>query len=692
MIVPQVLWLLLSQRKVKKLKHTSLFNKLFSNILTYKFAGLFCSYLNEKMRRIKLTNTAILILIIVVASALRLYKLFEIPFTQDEFSALFRTHFNSFSELIEKGVKTDGHPAGIQVFLYYWTKLFGYSEWIVKLPFIISGILSVLLIYLIAKDWYNETVALISASFLASIEYSIVYSQIARPYTSGLMFSLLMVLFWTKIILFPQKRFYTNSVFFIIAASLCTYNHHFSLLFTAIVGISGLFYIQRQYLLKYAICGILIFILYIPHINIFLYQLNVGGVGGWLGKPHNNYFLDYIYYIFNYSLVSIALAISLVLFSLLKIKRGDVNFRYLALFACWFALPLLIGFFYSKFISSVLNNSVLIFSFPFLLFVLFGQIKPMKTSINLLIVLTILSANIYALINERHYYTIFYNSPYQQILVDQQKAVKSYPDMVSIIDSHEKISQYYIKKFHYDSSFLWYNSFPSQKDLIAYLEKQSQTSKYLFFGCLSYNDPLTVPIIQDYYPTIKLQKNYGGGTTYIFSRENPKESNIIDCEDFESEEKKHWSSIEKNKFVDTICFSGKRAYFIDSKTEWSPMYTRPLDEIMKNKNNFIDISVQVYLTDQSDDIILIASLESKGKNVYWGGSPLDNFVTNNQSKNGRWISIHHSIKLSDAYLNYRDIQLNAYIWNKGKHNFVIDDFTIKLRTGNPVIYGLGEKF
>ncbi len=41
-------------------------------------------------------------------------------------------------ELIEGGVKVDGHPAGIHVFLYYWTKLFGTNEWIVKLPFIVS--------------------------------------------------------------------------------------------------------------------------------------------------------------------------------------------------------------------------------------------------------------------------------------------------------------------------------------------------------------------------------------------------------------------------------------------------------------------------------------------------------------------------------------------------------------------------
>ena len=93
----------------------------------------------------KLSNRTILFLILLVAAALRFYNYFEIPYTHDEFSALFRTQFDSFSELIAKGVKIDGHPAGVHVFLYYWTKIFGYSEWIVKLPFTILSICSVYL-------------------------------------------------------------------------------------------------------------------------------------------------------------------------------------------------------------------------------------------------------------------------------------------------------------------------------------------------------------------------------------------------------------------------------------------------------------------------------------------------------------------------------------------------------------------
>ena len=66
-----------------------------------------------------------ILIILSIAIILRFYHLFDIPFTHDEFSTLFRTNFSSFSELIEKGVKIDGHPAGLQFFVIQRKKGFG---------------------------------------------------------------------------------------------------------------------------------------------------------------------------------------------------------------------------------------------------------------------------------------------------------------------------------------------------------------------------------------------------------------------------------------------------------------------------------------------------------------------------------------------------------------------------------------
>lgn len=81
-----------------------------------------------------LKENNIIIAILGIAVFLRFYGFFNLQYTFDELSALNRLEFDSFIEVIKKGVMIDAHPALIQVFLFYYTKLFGTAEWIVKLP------------------------------------------------------------------------------------------------------------------------------------------------------------------------------------------------------------------------------------------------------------------------------------------------------------------------------------------------------------------------------------------------------------------------------------------------------------------------------------------------------------------------------------------------------------------------------
>ncbi len=640
----------------------------------------------------RLTNKTIIILIVLISIILRFFNYFEIAFTHDEFSALFRLNFESFSELIEKGVKKDGHPAGIQVFLYYWTKLFGYQEWIVKLPFAVFGVMSVYLIYLIGKKWFNETVGLLSASYIASIQFTIMYSQIARPYISGMFFSLLMVHYWSNLMISSEKNFNRNYILFIISTSLCSYNHHFSLLFSAIVFVSGIFFIHRKYLIKYLISGLIIFVLYIPHLKIFFYQLSVGGVEGWLGKPQNDFLFEFIHYIFNYSIYAIFLVIAIIFFGLFHFKKDAFNVKLIILSFVWFIIPFLIGFFYSRYVSAVLQYSVLIFSFPMLFFVLFGFIRSQNTKINLIIVSAIFLTNILSLVYGRKHYDLFYKSIYKQILIDYKNIKKDNSNTVYIIDSHEKISDYYISKLNIDTNFVNFsNHFQNIKEFKNFLETEIDNNDKLFFGCLSSIPPNIVPLIQDYFPNIEIQNNYCGGSTYLFTKQIKERNNTISNLSFENVNSKNWSSIDTSNIISiSDLIRNDNVYHIKNETEWGPAFSGLLNEIIRNENNFIDISVKVKAKEDLDDVIMVGSIESNGKNIYWGGTEFQEFILP-LNENSGWISVHHSIKLSDIYLKHNDILLKVFIWNKGRKNFIIDNFSINLRNGNPIIYGLNEK-
>ena len=58
-------------------------------------------------------------LILLLGGILRFWNFVQIPLSHDEFSVLFRLGFQSWEELIRKGVLVDTHPAGIQVFLHF---------------------------------------------------------------------------------------------------------------------------------------------------------------------------------------------------------------------------------------------------------------------------------------------------------------------------------------------------------------------------------------------------------------------------------------------------------------------------------------------------------------------------------------------------------------------------------------------
>ena len=640
----------------------------------------------------RFTNKLLLVLIIIVGTVLRFYNYGEIPFTHDEFSALSRLNFDNFNDLIEKGVKIDAHPAGVHVFMYYWTTFFGSAEWVVKLPFTVIGTLSIFLIYLIGKNWFNETVGLISASFITSIQFTVIYSQIARPYISGLFFSLLTVHYWTLIIKNPDKKFKQNIVLYVLSSAMCAYNHHFSLLFAGIVGVSGLFFIRKKYLMKYILSGFLIFVLYIPHLKIFFYQLNVGGIGGvdgWLGKPTNDFLIKYIFYIFNFSIFSVITTCLLMIYGFKKSTLKSKNLKLYILFATWFILPFLIGFYYSKIINPVLQFSVLIFSTPFLFLILFGHFKLQSTKMNLSIVAIILIINSFSLIFEREHYKLFYSSVYEEILNDYNEASKDSVNTLMVVDSHQKITEYFSKKNRLDTNFVKFESFKSNINFSNFL-KENNHYKQIFFGCLSFNPPSTVPLIQQYFPKMIWQKNYVGGNSYLFSSQN-SEQKIYNKLNFDSEILPYWSNINRQKvtFSDSL-FQGK-SYCLDNDVEWGPKFSILLEELSLSRNDFIDISVKVkYQKKANASAVLVSTLDSGNENLHWSGTKFKSFISIDDLTT-KWQTIHHSIKLSDIYLNYRNIKLNVYIWNKNKEKFFIEDFVVKTRTGNPIIYGLVNK-
>lgn len=647
------------------------------------------------MRRLKsvlhhLTpNQWILAGILLVGTVLRFYDYFNLPFSYDEFSALFRTRFDSFGVLIEEGVKSDYHPAGVQVFLYYWISLFGDDAWVVKLPFVVAGIASIYLAYLIAKKWTNETVGLICAAMLASTQYYVMYSQYARPYASGLFFILLLVLALTRLVQQPEKRFWHNWTLFILAGTAAAYNHYFSMLFAGIVGFAGLLMVPRKLLVRYILAGLIIGLLYLPHVPILMYHMNKGGIGGpdgWLDPPTMHFFKDYPAYIFHYSIWPLITFAGIVLLgfvyrpaSIPQLSKDRIRHFYLFFALFLFFTPLLIGYFYSVTKNPILQYSVLIFSHLFLYIACFGHLRLFAFRMNLAVVLIILTANILTLVQRQHY-SLQYDSVYLGFLEDIDQVHEKHPNAPALLDSEWEVTAYFMEKKKLSTRFDKYTDLEDNGAFLSYLDSISRHHDFFYFGEFFYDHPRLIPQIQRYFPHIVWQHNYISGTGYLFSKHG-KRTQLAEISTWTPGKRSssHWSEIDAARIIDS---AGATWYAFDSLLEFGPQFNVQLDKIMQSAANLIDVELDIDGLASGKDLLLVTQFMVGDSLMQWDGGS-----AKLQTINGNCTRITQSYFLGKRHL-LDDGMFRATIWNLEKQSFRVKKMTLYLREGNPVKYAL----
>jgi len=635
------------------------------------------------------TDQVLIFLIIATGAILRFYNYSDIPFTHDEFSAVFRTQFGSFHELIAKGVLIDTHPAGVQVFLYYWVMLFGISEPIVKLPFTLFSLAAVYMLYLIGKKWFSSAAGLLAACFLSFLQYPVMYGQIARPYASGLFLVLLMVYFWTNLMLSPHKKYYLNLTGYILVSALCCYNHHFTLLFCGIAGLTGIFIIEKNRRLSFVLSWIVVLLLYIPHFPVFFSQLKQGGIGGWLGKPKPDFLFDYMAYVFQFSSYVFALLLLLLILGLAwRMPRKRTDKRFVLVSFLWFFLPLLVGFLYSLFINPVLQYSVLIFSFPFLLLLLFFYAgaerawqKGILTGLSALVIIP-------SLVYERKHYELFYNSPYREILEDARQACDSLgsSNCFVLLDSHRRITDYYLGKPGMKGFKPGCMHDIFEPPVIANIVDTCR-AKYFIYGCISNSGWEDYQVIRAKYPYLLRHRCLNEGDFYVFSKDSvagPDEYYFRSDADFTSD-RKGWVSPNPS----AVWFDGEDVqipvFYMDSSIEFSPTFRGSLRDICRHRNDVIDFSADVETGSRFTVAYLQLGIYRKDILQSFYSADIDG------KHPGGFRRIFCSCRLADIDWKHHSLYVQGFIWNRWKQDLVIRSMSFRVRHGNPFLYGLYTK-
>lgn len=625
------------------------------------------------------------IFIVLVGFIMRIWNIHSMSMSNDELSAIYRLQFDSIFDVWNLGVRLDGHPAFVQTFLYFWLQLFPDTPFFIRLPSVIFSVLSIWIIYKIGKMWFSESAGLFAAMTLAFFEYPILYSQLARPYSYGLFFALWMTLLWSKLIFYPENFKKIDFFQAILATSFAMYTHYFSFFQVLLIGITGFFLLRKNNMYKYMIIIGGVIILFIPHMGITLYQLGVGGVGGWLGKPGHEFIIEYILYAFNHSFFVFSLVGIILIFSFIVKQEYQKEFvlkRILLL--TWFLIPYLTGFHYSNSVNPVLQYSVLLFAFPsFILFVFsFVQFAKKKIAFVFMVLFSIVAIATTVLPSERNYYGRYHFAEYHQVALDLVEWKEKYKDDIIeiIIVNNEFYIRYYLKQYsdeevvdrYYHYIPLHYISFKK------FLSDQKSTYLALSFTNI-YVLPEIHEMVKEFYPYALDERKYMNAGSYLFSKSESDSLTIY------SKFRYQWDSsftemcnvnvvqVDSIPFQDTL--NGYQDEFLEFKNgNLSDIIQQPWHELI--------VSVYIKAIDTLCDPSVVLSIDNQEKNVLWTSRSLTQQSINNPLPS--WV--HLSQRMDHKELNLKTDRYKIYIWNPQKCRYCLEGVKVKIGEGNPILF------
>ena len=166
-------------------------------------------------------------------------------------------------------------------FMHYWIRFLGKHAFIIRLPSALSGILTIPLVYIIAKKMFDKKTALISSLLVAFSSPHIYYSQEARCYMMLAASALLSGFCFYRMLLQENNRTRTA---YIVSTLVCLYLHNYGI-FIWLAQLLYLFF--KGYLKNYkmVIAELAIFLLYIPRLIIFSQQIYMD-MNAWIMKPN----------------------------------------------------------------------------------------------------------------------------------------------------------------------------------------------------------------------------------------------------------------------------------------------------------------------------------------------------------------------------------------------------------------------
>ncbi len=437
----------------------------------------------------------ILFTILLVGGLLRLYGLGFQSLWNDELISWRRSNFDTISEVIKATQTSDVHPPGYQIILYGVEKTLGDSESMLRLPSALAGIISIYVIFLIGSRLFSKKEGLLSALIMGILWCPLYYSQEARAYSLLLLFSLITIYLWIKIIDGLNNnnlnKFIRSS--YVVTAIITSYLHYFGAFFIGIQGVIILLIFLTNWknirilILLYLVIGVS----YFPWLPSLYLQIK-SPVGGHIKSPGIDVIYGYVKYIFNghyvfILLVSIFVGYLVLNYFIRSFKMKEINFKklidnYPELFLIgWFAVPFLLAFLISNFATPIFTYRNLIIIMPAAFILLARSIITFPIQKKLFIILPLIILFLGDLIIRKEYYSKPHKQQFREVVnYVIEKENKYTPSNLVGYVWHPKYLEYYFEREHSDRKV---DKLVGEEKHIPYIDEylNKMESQYLWY-------------------------------------------------------------------------------------------------------------------------------------------------------------------------------------------------------------------
>jgi len=380
-------------------------------------------------------------------------------------------------------------------------------------------------------------------------------------------------------------------------------------------------------------------------------------------------------YAFNDSWILLVLMILVFAGSLIFGKRKFTPFHWLSL--SWFLVMFFIGYFYSIWRNPILQYSILLFSFPFLILFFFSFTANLN---NKLKIIALVAFTLFGTIQ-----TVFLNRFYQLQHFGEFKDVAAKIAAWNHEFGKENITNtiianapfyihYYLDKENPGIKFKQYEN-QGGKDLLALKKIVDKSQTPYFVHAWTKPCPADLEdIILTKFPCILQKTNYSGlSEATLYSRSfsgncliMPLPAKVIE-NNFDAG--LMWGGSEAN-LDSNIVYSGKFSYKLDAANEYSPAFKGSLADFNIGKSDQIKVSLMAFSPDSLTNMPIVISVENAAKGGYiWASSHIENFIVPQ-----KWGQAFFNFEMPE-FLSPDDI-LKIYIWNPEKKVIYLDDIEI----------------